>query len=392
MNIEEATEKMKRIQSVLLEFIDNELNSEESYEKFIQVITDQKIIEDRYKLKSVLQLINSISSNHQRNLNFIDKIERILTLFKKDIQNYYFNSEIFELFSDNKRILLFLFQEKMIIIDEYIVSRITSDEFINKKYAQYFSPEIKPFLTEEFITKYSYKNQILKNNDFMKEINNKELPNEFYNKRKEGENDNFLCELIRTDKGKEFGVYINKMCLSYESNIEESFFETNPLLLNNNDEITLIEYAAFFGSIEIIKYMRMNGEVELTSSTWQFAIHSQNAELIKYLEDNKFPPPENNYEKILEESIQCHHNDVSKYIIDYLINDEDLHNDIENKSYENLYFYAVKFDNYLFYPKNMKCKNIFYYLCQFDHYTLVKLFLQSIKIDLNSTTIKTLIF
>ena len=64
----------------------------------------------------------------------------------------------------------------------------------------------------------------------------------------------------------------------------------------------MIEYASFYGSMDIIRFMRVNGNVELTSNMWIYAIHSRNAELIKYLEDNHVSPPDNKYERILEES------------------------------------------------------------------------------------------
>ena len=48
---------------------------------------------------------------------------------------------------------------------------------------------------------------------------------------------------------------------------------------------TLIEYAAFFGSIQIFKYLVKNG-VELYPSLWNFAIHGNNPELISFLEDS----------------------------------------------------------------------------------------------------------
>ena len=51
--------------------------------------------------------------------------------------------------------------------------------------------------------------------------------------------------------------------------------------------------------------MKINGDVELTPSMWLYAIHSQNAELIKYLEDNHISPPKNDYLPILKESIKC---------------------------------------------------------------------------------------
>ena len=235
--------------------------------------------------------------------------------FKQSLQQTFSNSEIFEIFKGSKRILLFLFNEKVIIIDEYIVFRITSNEFSIFKYCEYFEPEIKPFLTKEFIEKYEESNLKLGDKEFIEKTSN-EFSDEFYNKRNKGENDNFLSELIRTNQVKEFGIYVNRNNISPDSYIEKSIFETNKSLFVNKS-ISLIEYASFYGSIEIIRYMRFNFEVELTSNMWLYAIHSCNEELIKYLEDNHVSTPGKDYEKILKESIKCHHNNVSKYIIDY---------------------------------------------------------------------------
>ena len=100
---------------------------------------------------------------------------------------------------------------------------------------------------------------------------------------------------------KEFGVYVNRNNISLDSYIEKSIFETN-IILNLYFNLKLIEYASFYGSMDIIRFMRVNGNVELTSNMWIYAIHSRNAELIKYLEDNHVSPPDNKYERILEES------------------------------------------------------------------------------------------
>lgn len=67
-------------------------------------------------------------------------------------------------------------------------------------------------------------------------------------------------------------------------------------------DIKLIEYAAFFGSNDIIKYMHIN-RVELPSSMLEYAIHSRNAELIKYLEENHVSPPGDSFKTVLRESI-----------------------------------------------------------------------------------------
>ncbi|KAK8840922.1 hypothetical protein M9Y10_027754 [Tritrichomonas musculus] len=391
---------MKMIQNDLLDFLEDESDAEDKYENFINLLSTQEIIKDQYKFKGLLYLINSIGNNHQRSPNFICKIERLLRQFKEDIQKYFSNSKIFELFKRNKRFLLFLIEEKIITIDEYIFSRITnydeyilsaitSDDYFNKNYFEYFQPEIKPFLTKENIEKYSSQNQYLKDDDFIERMK-KEVEEDFYAKRREGANDDYLCRLIRLNKIQEFIAFVEQSNLPLESKIKKSIFETNQLLTEKNEisligyeyKITLIEYASFYGSIDVIKYMQTKG-AELTSSMWIYGIHSCNAELIRYLEDNHVSPPNDKYETILKESIKCHHNDITNYIIDYLMKEEDLQNGIDNKYYYNLYRYAVECHNYCFFPTNIEYKNMFFYLCEFDYYTLVELYLSSGKIDIN---------
>ncbi|KAK8870314.1 hypothetical protein M9Y10_008192 [Tritrichomonas musculus] len=389
MSLKEEIEKMKRVQNFLLEYVKDDLNAEENYENFIKIIKDYKINADQNEFKLILRLINTIGNNHQRANNFTSKIERILLFFEYDILKHFRNFEIFQLFWNNKRILLFLLQEKILKIDEYIASLITSDDYIKLNYAEYFSPEIKEFLTDEFIQKHCDKNTKLKDENFIKKIK-KEKNDKFYEKRKEGENDNFLCYLIRTNNAKEYGIYMNRQNMSFDISIEESIFETNQFLIEQN-KISLNEYAAFFGSLEIIKYNEINEGIKATSSMWNYAIHSRNAELIQYLEDKKVSPSSSDrFETILKESIKCHHNDVSTYIINNLIEEEDLNYSIKNNFNDNLYYSAVRYDNYCFFPENIKYKNMLFYACMFDYFKIVKLYLEQGIVDINHENIKTL--
>ena len=49
--------------------------------------------------------------------------------------------------------------------------------------------------------------------------------------------------------------------------------------MQNQGNITLIEYATFYGSIQIFKYL-LNNNVGLTESLWMYAVHGQNSEII----------------------------------------------------------------------------------------------------------------
>lgn len=82
-------EKMKKIQNDLLEFLEDESDSEEKYENFIDLLSTQRIINNRYEFKSLLQLINSIGDNHYRDRIFIFKIERLLRHLRMKSNNIF---------------------------------------------------------------------------------------------------------------------------------------------------------------------------------------------------------------------------------------------------------------------------------------------------------------
>lgn len=69
-----------------------------------------------------------------------------------------------------------------------------------------------------------------------------------------------------------------------------------------NQEVTLIEYASFFGPVQIFKYLYQNG-VEKTPLLWIYSIHGDNAELIRILEDHEIKPEDKTFESCNEESI-----------------------------------------------------------------------------------------
>ena len=240
------------------------------------------------------------------------------------------------------------------------------------KYCHFFYTEIKPFISEN------------KKNEIEKELL-EYGPNIFSNfdeKRKNGENDSYICTLIRNDSVKDFISHINKLNISLSSILLPSLFETNSFLIKNK-ETSLIEYSAFFGSIQIFQYLRLSN-VELKPSLWLYAIHSKNAELIHLLEENNVEPPNKNFEKCLEESIKCHHNDIANYIIDNLIKEVDKNYNMEKKYNQNIVSYSFHYYNFAYIIYN---KFVFHYACQYNYINLVKLLVNIEKVDLNAKVV-----
>ena len=135
--------------------------------------------------------------------------------------------------------------------------------------------------------------------------------------------------MIRQDSVEEFIKYVNQKNFLLTSKVNRSIFETNTFLIEN--EPTLIEYAFFFGSIQIFQYLKTNN-VDLSTSLWLYAIHSKNAEMIYFLETNSIQPPENTYETCIIEAIKCHHYDIAIYIKDNLLNDQNCSNKLKKRN------------------------------------------------------------
>ena len=392
MDTQEYLEKIQKIENRLIEYLDRQDNIEENFQNIINILNDQKVLENRHDFRLFLHLLTCITNNHHQIQHFFDKIEKILINISSKIKEYYTNFEIFEIFKSNKRLLLFLLQNKLFYIDEDIFQLITKGKYLNYKYPEYFSPEIKPFITEQLKKKstnnadeYSWVNYVLKNQ-----------PNDFEGKRKKGENDDYICELIRNDSIDEFISYVKKTDYPLNSEIKKSIFETNKLLnkkikakcdylfyISERDS-TLIEYAAFFGSSQIFKYLYKNG-VDLVSVLWVFAIHGDDTEIIRILEENNVKPPNNSFKRIIKESIKCHHNHITNYIENNLT-DEKFDDDDD---FFNFHFHYYNFGYFSKEINNNDCLN---YACKYDYYTLVKYLLQTIDIYKNENNILILIF
>ena len=93
------------------------------------------------------------------------------------------------------------------------------------------------------------------------------------------------------------------------------------------------------------------------------------------------------FEDCLEESIKCHHNDVSYYIIDNLLDKSAEENNREENFYKNMFSYCFHYYNYEFFTDDFNHKFIFHYLCKYDYFVLVKLLLKTKEMILNSVII-----
>ena len=120
--LQKYIEEMKEIQEKLLSFINSTNDDNEAYDPFEDlkdILAKQKIQRKHQKLKSFLKLILNICNNHYRSPEFFRKVEQVLKFLLLK-QKFKQKRETFDIFASNKRILLFLFNEKIIKLDDDI--------------------------------------------------------------------------------------------------------------------------------------------------------------------------------------------------------------------------------------------------------------------------------
>ena len=105
----------KELQMHLLNFIEQINEQDHFFEKLVKFIIDGNITKDHEELKSFLILVYNISYYHHRNVDFFQKIERILLFLKEDIKSNFLNIEIFKIFQYHKRIIVFLIHNQYMV-------------------------------------------------------------------------------------------------------------------------------------------------------------------------------------------------------------------------------------------------------------------------------------
>ena len=367
MSAKEYIEKMKLIHNSILKFLDDDDDIEENFQNLKKLIEDQKILQNNDDIKLILNLLSVLSNNHHRNQFFFSKMEKILLIFKSNIMTFQ-NIEIFNIFKNNKRILLFLLEEKVLIFDSDIINIISNGKYKTMNYPQYFDFDINIYI-----------------NTLIKDSNDEEIlaryPYSYFDKRKKGENDNILEELIRNDSINEFISYVEtKECLLNDK-IKKSIFESN-LFLVKREEIQIIEYAAFCGSFQIFKYL-ISRQVDLTKDLFLFAVHGNNLELIQFLESNLNSEIDNiSYELCFKEAIKCHHNYIADYIQNKFLDQNEMEERLENNYKENVISYSFHYYNFAYFSCDFNNKFVLHYACEYDYFILVVLLLKTKDIDI----------
>lgn len=362
MEIQEYRDKLIDIRDNVLKYLDDESNSDYQIDDLKSYLEDKNIQQNRHELNDFLCFLLQISNMYRRSKNFYSKIDEILSYFKSSITKFFSNFEIFNIFKKNKRILLFLLKNDILTIDNRILDIIMTEKYKKLDYPSYFYPEIKSIMSNIECVDQKVK-ELFESN-----------PNDFEQKRENGENDNYICSLIRDDDIDGFVSFRTKCQISPCEEVKHSIFETNYFLLKRQS--SLIEYAAFYGSELIFKHLLFS-EAEYNSSLWLYSIHSRNPDMIHILEEKGIKPENEYYREYVIESIICHHNEIATYIQNnYITVELEIDFFIISKS--------MKYHNYDYFPDDLNKDFLFWELVKYNYESFVEMILKDTKIDFNA--------
>ena len=369
MGIQKYIRLKKELHDFLIQLLEKDDFSDQDNQDLIDFINSQNYLENREEFIYFLILLVNISNNYHRGPNFIKNLENIILCLEELIKQILSNREIYGIFKNNKLIFLFLVQRKILLFDEFIINDLEKNLMNESDYCHFLFPEVKDLISKKL--KKQIKKELLNCDSNIFDF--------FDEKRKIGENDSYISSLIREDKVEEFISYVNRANIPSTSLIPHSFFETNSFLLENKNT-SLIEYAAFYGSIQIFQYLNMNN-AELKPTIWLYVIHSNSAEMIHLLEENNVDSPDDTYEVCLLESIKCHHNDIANYVKNNLV-DQNFDESNRNKLIEKVFECSFHYSNYSYFPCDFNRFSAFFYLYRYHYLTLVNLFIKNEKDDL----------
>ena len=408
MDYQEYVKKKNEMYECFMHYIDEDTNVDENFADFNDIIKKHGYLERSDEFKLILYLIREINKNHRHSFSQLDKIERFLTLYIEYIKQSFTNDELSDIFKRNPQILLFLLKNvdnfdytmiKLIYNTEYpqFFPRVYKDEAepdpvsMMKKYEKedilykyYFLDNYKafffPYLEEKLdeTERADIKEQYFRDQKAL---------NKLEEKVRKGENGTFICQLIQNDSVEEFISYVTQKSINLSSKVNKSDFEMNPLLIKKRAK--LIEYAAFFGSVKIFKYLQMN-EVELTPSLWLYSIHGNSPTIIHLLEENGVKPEDETYAICLKEAIKCHNNNIVEYIQSNLIDENNKVNFRNNLIGHGFHYYNYQILHH--YSDINKFIFPLFYACRYDYLQIVELLIKNKKAPLNQAIIQNSIF
>ena len=208
------------------------------------------------------------------------------------------NDSIIEIFS--QFLLKLNRQESYYLLEKMIEQELIDPSSIQKQQSLYFSH----YKTKEEIAS-------LQSNQFWKQFSSNidvlEKDNWEFHKRyaREGVNPLEIAKIIRNDDVEKLQELSSQTSFNFQQTIEPSLYERYSFI--NKENISLIDYAAFFGSVKCFKFLIVNGSS--IKNTGVFAVAGGNLEIFYICVQNH-----SSFDRSYETAIEYHRNDIFFYL------------------------------------------------------------------------------
>lgn len=238
---------------------------------------------------SISDLLDTLSLFFNADRIPSDDLTLILVQFQDQLTKYFENKSILNMYPfETFKFFILHFSDLNIV-------KLEPNKMIEAH--QYFSPEMN----------FTFHRK--KTDDFQSE-------EEFIQFRRSGRNGRKICEIIRNDNLSEFQQILSSTTAKITDTIPPSLFERFEMI--NQKGIGFIEYSAFFGSINIFKFLLAN-KVKVPPNLGQFAIAGGNYEIVHLCEEQNV-----SFDDCLKVAIQFKQDEL----VEYLLNNYQLTSDL----------------------------------------------------------------
>lgn len=356
--------------------------------------------------------INTILSIQDKLLNLDNNdnsVEKIIDFVDKNSQ-FAQNGNLFQSFLQaisSSIISRPLFEKQYVQIIKHYLSNIPKKfifMFLNKS-----NMALALFLDQKIIDiddikkncKQINHNSLIYFKEYIKSSKSSSILTELITKSDESkEKENQIAKFIREDDIVSFQKIVSEVSdFNYNSKVPWSIFECM-LFLDEKEMPTFIEYACFFGAIQIFKYMVLNGVLQTFDASIKkqaeeeeefndenlnrlggFAIIGGNYEIIHILEEHGLKYNE----KSLLNSIQFQRNEISSYLTDTYGIQPTIDSIITSVKANNLSYFIDNFANVMNLnnnePKNLNKNNlekIWLTAAEFGRFEIIKFLSNSV--------------
>ena len=288
---------------IISNFKDQLINfTKDSFDEIIQLIKDHSNIffKDHSTTFSFLYIIiNSLFNNFLK----FELVLNIVITFSTEIRRIIITDyELFTLFNKYPNSINYLFNNNF-----FTIGSITKYSILDDLTFIMFLPEITQHDSE-----YSKLREAKLNFSNKKSLQSlfelvKKDPEQHIKNRNMNFHPSSLHQAIRNDDIEMFQSILSKNNISINHQIEFSFYERSHMI---DSDLSLIQVAATYSSINIFKFLWMQNDIILNENLLQYAFFSGNSEII-HLCENKL-----SHKDVIEQAIYSNKLDLLNYYID----------------------------------------------------------------------------